>query len=121
MSDIFKWLSLIRKNTISSLFRDTGCAFKFGGDLAQSCSNAVYAGAQETLLDSPVLIDAEEGQLMQDASLLTILFAPTGAIPAGRARDTSCAEGDWRGPRHRTSVRRSDRSARTDTTATARD
>jgi hypothetical protein len=45
MSDMFKLFSFIQYHTIISLFRDTAHAFKFGGDLAQSCSHAVYAEA----------------------------------------------------------------------------
>jgi len=36
-------------------------SFKFGGDLAQSCSNAVHAATQEALMGSPFLIYTEEG------------------------------------------------------------
>jgi hypothetical protein len=36
-------------------------AFKFGGDLAQSCSNAVHAAAQEALMGSLFLSYAEGG------------------------------------------------------------
>ena len=44
-------------------------AFKFGGDLAQSCSNAVHAAAQEALMASLFVIYADGGQLMQGSSL----------------------------------------------------
>jgi hypothetical protein len=47
-------------------------------------------------------------------------FPSTVATPVGRAGDTSFAEEDWRGLRHRTSVRGSDRFAPTDTAVTAR-
>jgi hypothetical protein len=36
-------------------------AFKFGGDLAQSCSNAVHAAAQEALMEFLFVIYAQGG------------------------------------------------------------
>ena len=62
MSDIFKLFSLIQYDTSQRLFRDTAGAFKFGGDLARSCSNAVYAAAQEPLMESRFFSAPKGGQ-----------------------------------------------------------
>lgn len=51
-------MSSVQEDTISGLFRATACVFKFGGDWAWSCSNAVYMVTQDTLMGSPCLAGA---------------------------------------------------------------
>ena len=60
MSDIFNDVLFDTVLYQQRLFRDTARAFKFGDDLTRSCSNVVYAGAQEPLLESRLFLCTEE-------------------------------------------------------------
>jgi hypothetical protein len=90
-----------------------------------------YYGDAAVELAGRVVTKAEPSRLMWALRLQLLLpdvcqeeaghFPSTAATPGGRVGDTSLAEEDWRGQRHRTSVRKSDRFGQTDTAVTTRD
>src|SRR6266508_4761148 len=90
-------------------FLKTSCSKRASG----SCARRPHSQRRLPRLGERRLSDGYEAEAGH--------FPSTVATPVGRAGDTSFAEDGWRGQRHRTNVRKSDRFARTDTAVTARD